>query len=50
MAAPHVNRESMVKLLEILKSAKNKRVADLRNAEIATALNQVVAKVCASIL
>lgn len=45
MAAPHMSRESTVKLLEALKSAKIKRVADLRNAEIATALTEVVAKV-----
>ncbi len=45
MSAPHMSRESTVKLLEALKSAKNKRVADLRNAEIATALTEVVAKV-----
>lgn len=45
MAAPHMSRESTVKLLEALKSAKIKRVADLRNAEIAKALTEVVAKV-----
>eukprot|EP00752_Nemacystus_decipiens_P011267 g10013.t1 len=47
MAAPHMSRENTVKLLEALKSAKIKRVADLRNAEIATALTEVVAKVSA---
>ncbi|CAM9442488.1 unnamed protein product [Ectocarpus sp. 13 AM-2016] len=47
MAAPHTSRESTVKLLEALKGAKIKRVADLRNAEIATALTEVVAKVSA---
>lgn len=45
MAAPHMSRESTVKLLEALKVAKMKRVADLRSAEIATALTEVVAKV-----
>lgn len=45
MAAPHTSREGTVKLLEALKSAKIKRVADLRSAEIATALQEVVAKV-----
>ena len=45
MAAPHMSRDSTVKLLEALKGAKIKRVADLRNAEIATALTEVVAKV-----
>lgn len=40
-----MNREGTVKLLEALKGAKIKRVADLRNAEIATALTEVVAKV-----
>lgn len=48
MAAPHMSRESTVKLLEALKGAKIKRVADLRNAEIATALMEVVAKVRSS--
>ncbi|CAM9951571.1 unnamed protein product [Scytosiphon promiscuus] len=47
MAAPHMSREGTVKLLEALKGAKIKRVADLRNAEIATALEEVVAKVSA---
>lgn len=46
MSAPHMSRDSTVKLLEALKGAKIKRVADLRNAEIATALTEVVAKVC----
>lgn len=45
MAAPHMSREGTVKLLEALKGAKIKRVADLRSAEIATALTEVVAKV-----
>lgn len=40
-----MSRDSTVKLLEALKGAKIKRVADLRNAEIATALTEVVAKV-----
>lgn len=45
MAAPHSNRDTTVKLLEALKAGKIKRVADLRNAEIAAALTDVVAKV-----
>lgn len=44
-----MSRESTVKLLEALKGAKTKRVADLRNAEIATALEEVVAKVSTAI-
>lgn len=45
MAAPHMNRDATVKLLEAFKATKIKRVADLRQTEIANALTEVVAKV-----
>ena len=40
-----MNRDSTVKLLEALKATKIKRVAELRSAEIAVAMTEVVAKV-----
>ena len=45
MAQPHMSRDNTVKLLEALKATKIKRVAELRSAEIATAMTEVVAKV-----
>lgn len=45
MAEPHMSRDNTVKLLEALKATKIKRVAELRSAEIAVAMTEVVAKV-----
>ncbi|CAN0356933.1 unnamed protein product [Ascophyllum nodosum] len=47
MAAPHLARDSTLKLLHGLKALKMKRVTELRSAEINIALEEVVSKIAA---